>query len=54
LVLEPHLKFSPAVLATGPSGTHNTAMKDMDENQVWQLAARTAKAMLDEIGAPVV
>ena len=52
LSLEPHLARSQAVLATGPGGKSNEALKDMTTAQSFQVAATTAKQLLTEIGAP--
>lgn len=54
LSLEPHLKRSPAIMATGPSGQANQALKDMTPEEVFQFAAQIAKALLSDIKAPVV
>ncbi len=53
LSLEPHLKRSEAVMATGPSGVANQALKDMSAEEVFQVAAATAKELLSEVGATV-
>jgi len=48
--LEPHLKFSKAVLATHASGSGSQALADLNEKQLMQVAIERAKALLDEIG----
>ena len=53
LSLEPHLARSPAVLATGPSGQANQALKEMTAQEVWQVAARAARDVLEKINAPL-
>jgi len=50
--LEPHLKFSKAVLATHASGTGSQALADLDEKQLMQVAIERAKALLDDLGIP--
>jgi sugar phosphate isomerase/epimerase len=54
LVLEPHLKHSGAVAATGPSGQSNQAFKDMTHAECFQVAAETALGLMGKIKAPVV
>lgn len=51
LTLEPHLKRSEAVVATGPEGKSNESLKDMTPFDAFQVAASTAKRLLNEIGA---
>ncbi len=51
--LEPHLAHSPAVLATGASGTANQALEDLDDAACFQLAAEAARKLLEQISAPV-
>ena len=51
LTLEPHLKMSSAVMATGPSGGQNQKLSDLSARECFDLATDTAKALLDEIGA---
>ncbi len=51
VALEPHLAHSEAVLATGPSGRSNEALKDLGPKDAFHLAAETAKRLLDELGA---
>ncbi len=48
--LEPHLKFSKAVLATHASGTGSLALADMDQKQLMQVAITSAKRLLDDLG----
>ncbi|MFW5681942.1 MAG: sugar phosphate isomerase/epimerase family protein [Phycisphaeraceae bacterium] len=51
LTLEPHLKMSQAVAATGPSGGQNQRLADLSSRECFDLAAERAKAVLDEVGA---
>jgi sugar phosphate isomerase/epimerase len=51
LTLEPHLKMSQAVAATGPSGGQNQRLADLSARECFDLAAQRAKAVLDEVGA---
>ncbi len=53
LVLEPHLKHSGAVAATGPSGQTNQAFKDMTHAECFQVAAEAGLKLLGKIKAPV-
>lgn len=53
LALEPHLAHSPAVMATGPGGVANQALKDMSDFDAWQIGASAAKQLLASIGAKV-
>ena len=48
--LEPHLKFSKAVLATHASGTGSLALAELDQKQLMQVAIESAKALLDDLG----
>ncbi len=50
LTLEPHLAHSAAVMATGPSGQANQALKDMTPAECFQLAAEAAKDVLKQVG----
>ncbi len=50
LSLEPHLTYSAAVLATGPSGSAHQALKDMSPAVVWQIAATAAKDLFRDLG----
>ncbi len=50
LTLEPHLKRSEAVVATGPSGQSNESLKDLGPFDAFQVGATAAKHVLDEIG----
>ena len=54
LALEPHLSYSAAVMATGPSGQVNEALCNVTPDKSFQLAAEAANAMLNEIGVPSV
>lgn len=51
LALEPHLKRSAAVVATGPSGQSNEAIKDMGTFDAFQVGASAAREVLDAVGA---
>jgi sugar phosphate isomerase/epimerase len=51
LGLEPHLAHSPAVMATGPGGSANQALGDMDDVQCFAFAIDEAKKLLNHIGA---
>lgn len=51
LGLEPHLAHSPAVMATGPGGTANQALADLDDVQCFTYAIDTAKDLLNGLGA---
>ncbi|MFW6060262.1 MAG: sugar phosphate isomerase/epimerase family protein [Phycisphaeraceae bacterium] len=51
LTLEPHLKRSEAVVATGPEGQSNEALKDMGPFGAFQVGAAAAKRVLEEVGA---
>ena len=48
--LEPHLKASEAVLATGFSGEANRSLKDLSAQESFQVAAEAARRLLDEVG----
>lgn len=48
--LEPHLKMSSAVLATGVSGTGDTSLKDMPAAETFHIAAEAAKKLMDDSG----
>lgn len=54
LTLEPHLKYSEAVLATGPSGQPNQVLKHLSEVECFHVAAVAAKELIDQVGAVVV
>lgn len=53
LAVEPHLKHSSAVMATGPSGEANQQFSSMSEEECFVLACGAAKDLLQEIGASV-
>jgi sugar phosphate isomerase/epimerase len=53
LVLEPHLKFSAAVMATGPTGQVNQSFKDMTDAQSFGIASDAANKLFAELKAPV-
>ena len=53
LAVEPHLKHSSAVMATGPSGQSNQQFSALSEEECFVVACQTAQALLQEIGAPV-
>lgn len=48
--VEPHLKMSSAVLATGVSGTGDTSLKDMPPAETFHIAAEAAKQLMNEMG----
>lgn len=50
LTIEPHLTHSAAVMATGPGGTANQALKDMKPADSFQVAVAAAKDLLSSIG----
>ena len=50
LTLEPHLKMSEAVAATGPSGGQNQRLADLSARECFDFATERAKALLDEVG----
>ena len=50
ITLEPHLKRSAAVMATGPSGQANESLKDMGPADCFQLAAEHAIDLLRQVG----
>lgn len=52
--LEPHLKASEAVLATGFSGEANRSLKDLSAKESFHIAAEAAKQLLDEVGVEYV
>jgi sugar phosphate isomerase/epimerase len=54
LSLEPHLRHSKAVVATGPSGQENQSFAQLSAEDCWQAAAEAAKRVLGAIKAPVV
>lgn len=51
VVLEPHLDHSPAVMATGPSGTGNKALADLAQTESFQIAVDAAQSLMKEVGA---
>lgn len=53
LVLEPHLKHSGAVAATGPSGQANQSYKDMSAADCFHVAATTAVELMTKVKAPL-
>jgi len=53
LRLEPHLTHSAAVMATGPGGTANQALKDLPPAESFQAAVVAAKDLLQGLGARV-
>ena len=53
LSLEPHLKRSEAVMATGPHGQVNESYAQMGPQQCFQAAAQAAIALMDDISAPL-
>ena len=48
--IEPHLKHSAAVMATGPSGQPNQRFAEMSAADCFHAAAVTARQLLDELG----
>lgn len=54
LSLEPHLKHSKAVMATGPSGEANVAFASLSEADCFHAAAKAALALLGELKAPLI
>jgi sugar phosphate isomerase/epimerase len=48
--LEPHLKHSPAVMATGPSGVPNQKLSDMTPQEVFVVAANAARDLVTSVG----
>lgn len=50
LTLEPHLSHSAAVMATGPSGQSDQALKDMTPAETFQVAADAAIGILKDVG----
>ena len=50
LTLEPHLARSAGVVATGAHGTPNQALKDLTPYQCFQIAAKAAKGILQDVG----
>lgn len=53
LSLEPHLKHSKAVMATGPSGQANVQFAELSEADCFHAAAQTALKLLGGLKAPV-
>lgn len=53
LAVEPHLKHSAAVMATGPSGESNQQFSSMNEEECFVIACQAARELLQEIGAPL-
>ena len=53
LTLEPHLAHSKAVMATGPSGQANAQFANLTEYECFQVAAKTAKDLLSNVGASI-
>jgi sugar phosphate isomerase/epimerase len=48
--IEPHLRHSGAIAATGPGGVVNKRFKRMKPNDSFQIACRAAKALLADVG----
>ncbi len=48
--LEPHLVHSPAVLATGASGTGSQSLKDLGPGECFHVACDEARRLLDRVG----
>lgn len=53
LSLEPHLKHSGAVAATGPSGQANQSFRDLSPADCFHIAATGAQELLTKVGATV-
>ena len=53
LAVEPHLKHSAAVMATGPSGQANQQFSKMSAEECFVVACQTARELLQEIGASI-
>ena len=53
LAVEPHLKHSSAVMATGPSGQSNQQFSALSAEECFVVACQMARELLQEIGAPV-
>lgn len=51
LSLEPHLAHSSVVMATGPTGVANQALKDMPYDALFQIAADAARKLLADVKA---
>jgi len=51
MTVEPHLKHSPAVAATGPTGLPNQQLAEMSDVDVFIVACRAATDILQEAGA---
>ncbi|MCE9590604.1 MAG: sugar phosphate isomerase/epimerase [Planctomycetes bacterium] len=51
--LEPHLKHSKAVMATGPSGKANVQFAEMSEGDCFHAAAQAAVTLLGGLKAPL-
>jgi sugar phosphate isomerase/epimerase len=47
--IEPHLKFSDAVAATGVSGSGSSTLKELAPAQTFGIAAQASKSLLDEL-----
>jgi sugar phosphate isomerase/epimerase len=50
LTIEPHLKHSAAVLATGPSGEKNFTFEKLSEADVFHIAATAATQLIADVG----
>jgi sugar phosphate isomerase/epimerase len=48
--LEPHLRFSGAVIRTGPSGVGATSLADLSAAECFQVAVEAASELLGELG----
>ncbi len=53
LAVEPHLKNSAAVTATGGHGGESEQFADMSDGQCFQVAVEAARRVLDQVGAKV-
>jgi sugar phosphate isomerase/epimerase len=54
LVVEPHLSYSAAVVATGPSGVPNQEYGKMTTNESFQIACQAAKDLIAAVGGKAV
>ena len=53
LSLEPHLRHSRAVMATGVGGRENQRFQSLSAEECFDVAARIARDLLAQIGAKV-
>ncbi|QDU32219.1 3-dehydroshikimate dehydratase [Poriferisphaera corsica] len=50
IIVEPHLTHSEAVLSTHSTGTGDLSLASLTPTETFELAVRTAKSLLDEVG----